>query len=275
MTHVIKTYRRFARSGGCVLGALLTAVLTASSAAIAEPDAREIAKASAEAERVAAWSGQVEVTDQQRDQSQRRRSGVIRNRLTDNAGSAQRHYLLTAPQDIKGTTLLIHEHSDVDDDFWLYLPSLGKPRRVAGSSKKNSFVGTQYAIVDLQSFEHEKYEHRLIASESCDEGACWLIESIPSSSYAEEIGYSKLRSWILKDTFRTVRIEYYDPTGALYKRQTLKAFAAADSSGRKAIATRRIMTNERNGSRTSMSLDQVDFQPKFGRDEFSPSRLGR
>jgi len=164
----------------------------------------------------------------------------------------------------------------VEDDFWLFLPSLGKPRRVAGSSKKISFVGTQYTMVDLQSFERERYKNKLLASEACAEGPCWVIESVPATNeYREDIGYSKLCAWVVKANFRTVRIDYFDLAGALYKRQTMKDFTAPQGAATKGLATHRVMTNERTGASTTMSLNDVDFNPSFDRNQFSPSGLGR
>ncbi len=42
-----------------------------------------------------------------------------------------------APADVAGTGLL-----SVGDDMWLYLPALGRVRRIAGHAKKGSCMGT-------------------------------------------------------------------------------------------------------------------------------------
>jgi len=253
------------------------AMLSGSIAAESELTATEIMQKSVDMAEVVALSSKVEVVDYRGPEMGRKRTGEIRSRLSGGPGNAQRSYLITGPQNIKGTTLLVQEHrGEVDDDLWLFLPSLGKARRVAGTGKKSSFVGTQYAMVDLQSFETQRFGNQLIGTERCDEEICWIIESVPSTrQYSEDIGYAKLRTWITKSTFRALKVEYYDLTGALYKRQEMKEFVEVHDDEHKALATHRVMTNIRSGISTVMRLDQLNFTPTFARDEFSPSSLGR
>jgi len=253
--------------------ALLAGSAFAGTARAEEPAAAEIAKRSAAVDRIAAWKATVEILDASNNQVQRRRQGDIGTREPGNGTETQRYYRFSSPQDIRGTVLLIHEHPAAQDDIWLFLPSLGKPRRIAGSAKKNSFVGTQYSFADLTSFQHERYRHSLTGTEACAEHQCWVLESVPlDEAYAREIGYSKQRSWVQKDTYRIVRIDYYDPAGALVKTQTLGEFAEA--AGEKALARQRTMVNHRNAQSTSIRMSGVDFKPSHSDPDFSPRRLG-
>ena len=55
------------------------------------------------------------------------------------------------PADIRGTGLLMISYSDPkkDDDRWLYLPALKKVRRIAGESKNEYFMGTDFTYDDM------------------------------------------------------------------------------------------------------------------------------
>lgn len=251
----------------------LLPLLFCSAPAMAEPGPDAIAAKSAEIDRLPAWSGNVTVVDSQDGQVRRKRSGMLRNLLAANGRDSLRHYLFTGPEDIKGTALLIHEHSSGDDDLWLYLPSLGKSRRIAGGGKKNSFVGTQYSFFDLMGFDPDRYRHSLAGSEDVDGKPCWVLESVPRErSYAEDIGRSKLRSWVLKDNHHTVRVDHYDVGGKAFKRHTLSQFLRAPANGF-ALATHRVMTHLQTGASTSIAMAQVDFQPGLASGDFSPARL--
>jgi hypothetical protein len=268
---------------GALMGAALMLcglnVSNASEPSGSDMSAQEIAKRAALVDRVPAWKASVEIVDLANNQAQRRRLGELGSRqLTASTQGrrpdTQRYYRFQSPQDIRGTTLLIHEHAEAQDDIWLYLPVQGKSRRIAGSAKKNSFVGTQYAFVDLTSFEHDRYRHVLIGSEPCAERAvCWLIESTPvDDSYSQDIGYAKQRSWVNKKGYRIVKVEYYDMAGALLKTQVLGDYIEA--GGDHALAQSRTMTNHRSGLSTSIRMSSTDLKPAFGDADFSPQRLG-
>lgn len=43
-----------------------------------------------------------------------------------------------SPADVKGTKFLNYEHTNKDDDQWLYLPALKRVKRIASKSKSGS-----------------------------------------------------------------------------------------------------------------------------------------
>lgn len=238
----------------------------------AEPKADWLAESAAALDRLPPWTGQVAVTDQRGNQVLRARSGRMATRLDGAAATPQRLYVFTAPEDIRGTTLLIHEHPGQDDDIWLYLPSLGKVRRVAGGGRKNSFVGTQYTFFDLMSFEPSRFRHAIAGPATLEGRPCWMLESTPRDpAYAEDIGRSRLRSWIDKASFQTLRVDHHDSAGTLFKRHVLSGFAPAP--GGKSLATSRTMTHLASASSTHIVIDQIDFQPRLEGGDFQPSRL--
>ena len=50
-----------------------------------------------------------------------------------------------SPADVRGTGLLM-----TNDDTWLYLPALGKARRIAGHAKKGDFMGSDLSFADME-----------------------------------------------------------------------------------------------------------------------------
>jgi hypothetical protein len=129
--------------------------------------------------------------------------------------------VFTAPKDIKGTGLLTWEQKDRDDDQWLYLPATKKEKRIASSGKKNRFMGTDFAYEDMRPEDLDVHEYKLVGSETVDGQDCYVVEAFPSTpKEKKESGYSKRKLWIRKDIFFTVKIEFYNKKGRLFKVQT-------------------------------------------------------
>lgn len=123
-----------------------------------------------------------------------------------------------APADVSGTGFLSIEHSDRDDDNWLYLPSLRKTRRIAGTDKSDSFMGTEFTYEDLDTEDLNAYEYKLNGSETVDGVEAWIVEAVPvDPQKIKEGGYSKRELWISKDHNLLVQAKYYDKEGRYVK----------------------------------------------------------
>ncbi|MBI4589539.1 MAG: outer membrane lipoprotein-sorting protein [Candidatus Rokubacteria bacterium] len=123
-----------------------------------------------------------------------------------------------APRDVENTGLLTWEAKDGNDDQWLYLPATRKVKRIAASSKKNRFMGTDFAYEDLRPENLSLHRYTLVGSETMDGRECYVVEAVPATErQAADSGYSRRRLWIRKDIYYTVKQEYYDKKGALAK----------------------------------------------------------
>src|SRR5215217_3601919 len=72
------------------------------------------------------------------------------------------------PNDIKGTSFLVWEHPSAEDERFLYLPSLGRVRRIAGAETQESFVGSDFTYEDIGGREFDDYTYALV-----EENASW------------------------------------------------------------------------------------------------------
>ncbi|MFQ6084073.1 MAG: outer membrane lipoprotein-sorting protein [Candidatus Aminicenantia bacterium] len=149
---------------------------------------------------------------------------VIQITKTDAEGNQKSLIRFLSPADVKGTGLLTIEHSDRDDDQWLYLPALKKVRRISASDQSDNFMGSDFAYEDMGTEEMGNYDYRLIKTEILDGVKCYVIEAVPNNDKEKkESGYSEREIWIDKDNFVGVQIKYYDKKGEL-----LKIFKASD-----------------------------------------------
>ena len=75
------------------------------------------------------------------------------------------------PNDIRGTGFLVWEHPSSDDERFLYLPSLGRVRRIAGTETQESFVGSDFTYEDIGGREFDDYSYAFAGPDG--ENASW------------------------------------------------------------------------------------------------------
>jgi len=186
-----------------------------------------------------------------------------------------RLFKFSAPADIKGTVLLTHEKSVGDDDMWLHLPVLGKTRRIVSSNKKSSFVGTQFAFTDLATPKPQDYTHKVLKQETLDALPCYVLESVPKNeSILDQVGYSKIVSWVSTHTFLTIKMEYFDTSGKLLKEQRVRGFVQVSSNPDRWIGSTRSMRNMQNLESSELMLENINAKGSGDEARFNPSTLG-
>lgn len=182
----------------------------------------------------------------------------------------------TFPPDVNGTAFLQIEHSEGEDDQWIYLPALGKSRRLVANNKKDSFVGSDFSYGDISLPKVDLYEHRLIGSEIVDERDCHKIESTPKTDRTKaDSGYSRKISWLRKDTLFEGKVEYYDIAGRLLKVQRIGEARLIEPDKGRYFAIRREMTNVQTGHKTVIETDQVELVRNLRDDMFTTRALER
>ena len=180
------------------------------------------------------------------------------------------------PPDIKGTGFLIIEHSDRDDDMWLYLPTLRKSRRKLSSNKKDSFLGTEFSYGDIVGAKVEEYEYNLKGEEDIDGVKCYAIEAIPASeNVLRDYGYSKRIDYIRADNFTRAKAIFFDKHGQLLK--TLYCFdpVEVDPENHKWFVMKREMINEKNGRKTIIRIDKLNINTGVKENRFTLRYLER
>jgi outer membrane lipoprotein-sorting protein len=145
-----------------------------------------------------------------------------------------------SPASVAGTRFLTMENSGGADDRWIYLPSLGRVRRVAASEGSGSFMGTDFSYDDISSTNRgaELDTHTLLREEEYNGVICHVIQSVSKDSAYQ---YSKMVQWITKDTLITVKIELYDKKNTLVK--TAEMSGIKDIQGRLTVTVTKMTTH--------------------------------
>ncbi|MDP8238059.1 MAG: outer membrane lipoprotein-sorting protein [Candidatus Hatepunaea meridiana] len=173
------------------------------------------------------------------------------------------------PADVKGVGFLSWEYDDQtkNDDRWLYLPALKKVRRIAGSSKNDYFMGTDFTYDDMGDRSVDEDEHTLLREEEIDGIKCWVVESVPKS---DDDMYSKTIKWIRQDALIAHKVEYYDRQGALLK--TLTTQDVRKHQGYWTIL-RMEMNNIQENHRTILEMEEVEYDLGISDNLFRVSNL--
>jgi hypothetical protein len=186
-------------------------------------------------------------------QRERRNSGLIK--LQPNGVDSKLVVKFSAPADIKGTGVLQIEHSDSDDDLWIYLPALKKSRRLVANNKKDSFVGSDFSYGDITLPKVDQYRHTLLRTERIDDHDCYVVESTPATDGVKaNSGYSKRVTWVRTDNFVESKVEYYDLARRLLKTQRIGRHQLIESNKSRWLPMYREMTNHQSGHRTTITF---------------------
>lgn len=206
-----------------------------------------------------------------RDGDTRRRSATGYTKLQANQQDNMRSVRFTAPADISGTATLMVEHSDRDDDLWVYLPALKKVRRLSAANKKDSFVGTDFSYGDIMGHKVDDWTHRLVREETIDNTPCYVIESLPKSDLVKaNSGYGRRVTWVRKDNFVTARGEAWDVAGQLLKRTSFSDIRGVGAAGRWQ-PMHMTAENLQTGHKTVIDFTQYSADQNLG-DQYFTSR---
>lgn len=233
----------------------------------AAQDARGIVAAAIESARSQSqrYEGTLEVQDARRKVSTKR---WIYERLGA-AGEAKAVLRFVAPPEVKGVALLIFNHPDRASDQWMWTPAVMRERRIAFQDRRTRFFGTDFTFEDLEERDVDRSTYRLLGEEPCGAAACWKIESTPKPEARSQ--YTRALLWIRKDNPVFTKVEGYDREG-LRRRITY-----SDHERVQGIWTaRRIEVEDaRNGSRTIMKLEKLEYNIPLPADNFTLQALRR
>jgi hypothetical protein len=194
---------------------------------------------------------------------------VIDQYSKDGPRGSRNMIVFQRPATVAGTRFLTMENPGSADDRWIFLPSLGKVRRVAASEGSGSFMGTDFSYDDISSASRDAGldAHTLLREEALNGAACYVIQSVPKDSSYQ---YSKMIQWIEKESRITVKIELYDKKNALVK--TVKMSGVKEVQGRLTSTITEISTHAA-GTSTAINIDIIKYDDPIPEGVFTTGYL--
>jgi len=174
------------------------------------------------------------------------------------------------PRDVEGTAFLSFSHTTGNDDQWLYLPALSRVKRISTSNKSGPFMGSEFSYEDISSQEVDEYTYTWLRDEPLDGQDMYVIERVPVDKNS---GYTKLVTWIDKEHFRTMKVEFYDRKGSLMKTLTYEGYH--QYLGQYWRSDRMNMVNHQTGKSTVLEWTNYEFQTGLTDRDFDRNALKR
>ena len=179
----------------------------------------------------------------------------------------------TSPNDIRGTSFLVWEHPAADDERFLYLPALGRVRRIAGAEKQESFVGSDLSYEDVGGRDVADYTYTFT-----DENAAWTAPdgtrvpawSLESRAKDPQADYPRSISLVLKDRFIAVHADSFNRRNERTKIFDVRQLARVDGFW---TVLDMVMTNERDRTRTELTTTAITYNVGLTEDDFSRRAL--
>jgi len=169
-----------------------------------------------------------------------------------------------SPADDKGNGALMTEIEGDDDDQWLYLKGLRKPKRVLGSDKSSSFMGSDFSNGDVAARDINDYNYTWLGTEKIKfKNKTLAVEKIESAfknkQLSADYGYNKTVVWIHAKSGLMFKSEMYNLSGQLSKTMKLLSFSVKKNRDGKKIfmATGIEMKNALKGTKTVMNMKNV------------------
>ena len=187
-----------------------------------------------------------------------------------------------SPADVRNVAFLSYEWDDEnkEDDNWLYLPAVGKPKRISSGNKKDSFMGSDFSYADMNGLEINDWEFKFLKENDKVGGFdCWVIEAKPKAAKKKQViaetGYLKTISWIRKDNMMSVQSKMYVKKG-----KKIKYFSASDIEQTQGIWTaKKLSMVTKKGKRTQHStvllFDNLIYNKGVEDSTFTVQRMER
>jgi hypothetical protein len=173
------------------------------------------------------------------------------------------------PASVANTRFLTMENPGGADDRWIFLPSLGKVRRIAATEGSGSFMGTDFSYDDISSASRDAGldTHTLVREELLNGRPCFVIESVPKDGSYQ---YARMVQWIDKDSSISYKLELYDRRGTLVKQVDI--LETRNVQGRETPTTTR-MTTLTAGTSTTIYMDIIKYDDPIPEGVFTVNYL--
>jgi len=173
---------------------------------------------------------------------------------------------ITEPARDKGTVTLKRKN-----EIWNYLPSVQKIIKIPPSMMNQSWMGSDFTNDDLvrsSSYEAD-YTHKLIGEENFSGYSCFKIQSIPKPEAG--VVWSKVISYISKNSYMQLKSEFYDEDGKL-----IKIFVGSEikNLGGRTIPTKwEMIPLDKEGNKTILEYHKIEWNIKINEQFFSQQNM--
>ncbi len=176
-----------------------------------------------------------------------------------------------SPRNVAGTKFLSVEEEDGNTQQFIYLPAFKKVKRIVGTQRTQSFMGTDFSFSDLEGRDVDDTNWKRLADEKVQGEDCWVIEGRPKKPEEEQYGRTVI--WIHKKNRIPLKSDFYDKKATkLLKQLEVKKLAKKDGRW---IATDSVMKTLKKQTQTRLLVTSIDLKTIIDDSQFTREALER
>ena len=195
-----------------------------------------------------------------------RRVQLLR-RQSEQPGKALLRFL--EPPEVRRTAVLIVEAEGRYDDLFVFLPALGKVRRVAAGQRADSFFGTDLSYEDVEPKRAAEWHVSLLERREEEGTPCVLLDIRPRVPEAST--YERMVSCIEPERAVILRTDFWRE-GREIKRLRVRLEDVREIEGRQIPFVLRMET-PRLRSETTVTTESYELRPGIPEAIFTTSNL--
>jgi hypothetical protein len=181
---------------------------------------------------------------------------------------------LFEPDDVRGSAFMMLEKKKRNDLF-LYLPELGRVKRVSAGMMSTSLFGTDISYEDFEHMQSMSQAERiLLETDTTVNGRpSYLVEVRPPKSAGS--AYERILTYIDQETCAVLRAEYFERGEQVRKVFSADAASLTSEADGVWIARRYVVRDERDATQTAIVIDEVEIDKPISRKMFTERELVR
>ena len=137
-------------------------------------------------------------------------------------------------------------------------------------------MGTDLSFGDLVGHKAADWNHKILRQEALLGVAVTVVESTPKTpEVASDSGYSKRVSWVGKESFVSLKIDFHDAGGALLKTLENSRLKLVDAAQKKYQPMDIVVKNYQTGHATYLTMERFEANTPVAESYFVASYLER
>jgi Outer membrane lipoprotein-sorting protein len=178
------------------------------------------------------------------------------------------------PPELRGASVLVLEKKPQNDMF-MFLPELGKTRRITTQMVQGNMMGTDFSYEDFQRLQGliTSLETKRLDDATISERKAFVTDSVPAADISSE--YARIRSWIDQETCVPLQVEFYtkDDSSPAKRMTTNPKSYTQEKSG--FIPREVAMKDLRTETATTIVIEKLKVSVPIERKRFSAAELER
>jgi len=178
-----------------------------------------------------------------------------------------------APPDLRNSALLMLENEKRANDLFIYLPELGRVKRITSRMTSSSMFGTDFSYEEFERLQGmaTRSPSVLLGNRSIEGRPAYLIEMRPTEE--SKSAYERIRSFIDHETCTVLRSEFYERGDAPRKVLSAVVSSITHEAEDVWVVRRFVMRDLRDETETEMVIESVEIGIDISQKTFSEREL--